>query len=113
MNVYIIPSLLLGIGIGRCINLNFKPKNRRGLAAAKDILMLIIVFAVGAILAGSILVSGLGTFANQTQGNACKNCDSLTKTLLPNVSDFIVIGVMLAFIGAAIGVFVGHSRGSI
>ena len=69
------------------------------------------MFTVGAILAGAVLINGIGTFANATQGNACKNCDSTTKSLLPNVNIFIVLGVMLAFIGAGLGAFIGHRQG--
>ena len=88
-------------------------KTRRGAVSAGEILGLIIVFTVGDILAGSVLINGLGTFANGTQGNACKNCDSTTKSLLPNINIFIVLGVMLAFIGAGLGVFLGHRGGKI
>ena len=85
-------------------------KSRRAVSA-NEILGLIVVFTVGAILSGSILINGLGTLANGTQGNACKNCDSTTKSLLPNINVFIVLGVMLAFIGAGISVFTGHKTG--
>ena len=86
-------------------------RKRRGIQAS-EILGLIVVFTVGAILVGSVLINGLGTLANGTQGNACKNCDSTTKALLPNVNVFIVLGVMMAFIGAGLAVFIGHKKGT-
>src|SRR5215831_12352998 len=86
-------------------------KARRGLAI-QEIVLLIVGLTVAAILSGSVLINGLGTLANATQGNACKNCDSTTKALLPNINIFIVIGIMLAIIGGAIAAFGrGHIYG--
>ena len=87
-------------------------KSRRGAINAQEILGLIIVVTVGTILVGTVMINGLGTLANGTQGNACKNCVTTTKSLLPNVNIFAVIGVMLAFIGAGLGTFL-HGRGVI
>lgn len=70
--------------------------------------ILVIGLTITAILVGSVLISGLGSLANGTKGTACTNCSATTKTLLPNIEIFIVIGVLLAVIGGAIAAFKGR-----
>lgn len=69
--------------------------------------ILIVGLAIGAILIGSVLVTSVGTLANQTKGTACFNCQATTKTLFQNTEIFIVIAILLAIIGGGIAAFKG------
>lgn len=73
----------------------------------KTIIILPIFLAIAAILIGSVFISGVGSLANATQGNACKNCDATTKSLLPNINIFLVIAILLTIIGIAVASFFG------
>lgn len=75
------------------------------MADMREIILLPIFLAIAAILIGSIFISGVGSLANATQGNACKNCDATTKSLLTNVNVFLVIAIILAVIGIAVASF--------
>jgi hypothetical protein len=90
--------------------MRFGLKKRRGVAVA-EIIILIVGLTIAAILAGSVLINGLGTLANGTAGSACTKCDATTKALLPNINIFIVIGIMLAIIGAGVFAFTKGAGG--
>lgn len=72
------------------------------------IVLLMVALFVGAILAGTILVSGIGSLANATKGSACTNCQPTTKTMLQNTEIFIALGALLAFIGIGIAAIKGR-----
>lgn len=80
-------------------------KGRRANVSIQGVVILVIALFVISILAGSVFIQGVGSFANATQGNACKNCDATTKSLLPNINIFLVIALMLVIIGIAIASF--------
>lgn len=72
----------------------------------QNIILLPIFLAIAAILAGTIFLTGVGTFANGTAGNACKNCQGSTKTMLQTSELMFPLALMLAVIGTAIaGIF--------
>ena len=75
------------------------------MADFRGMVILIVGLSIGAILIGSILVSSVGTLANNTAGSACTNCQATTKTLFQNTEIFIVIAVLLAIIGGGIAAF--------
>ena len=66
------------------------------------IVVLPIFLAIGAILAGTIFLTGVGTFANNTAGNACKNCQGATKSMLNTTELMFPLALMLAIIGIAV-----------
>ena len=73
----------------------------------RGIVILIVGLTIGAILIGSVFLTGVGTLANGTSGTACANCSTTTVTLLGNVEIFLVIAILLAVIGAGIMAFKG------
>lgn len=67
-----------------------------------DMFIIIIGLAVSAIIIGTVFLVGVGTLANQTAGNACKNCQAVTKTLLQNTEVFLVISIAIVIIFGAL-----------
>lgn len=77
----------------------------------RNIILLPIFLAIAAILGGTIFLTGVGSFANGTAGNSCKNCQGSTKTMLQTTELFFPLSFMLAIIGGAIaGIFAVKNR---
>lgn len=68
----------------------------------REIITIPIFLAIAAILFGTVFLTGVGTLANGTQGNACLNCQPTTVSLLNNLELFLVLGGMLAVVGLAV-----------
>lgn len=84
-------------------------KKRQG--DMRNIILLPIFLAIAAILGGTIFLTGVGTFANGTAGNACKNCQASTKTMLNTSELMFPLALFLAVLGGAIaGVFAIKSK---
>lgn len=65
---------------------------------------------IGAILAGSLLLTGIGSLANATKGSACTNCQATTKTMLNNTEIFIGLAALLTFVGIGIKALKGGKK---
>jgi len=80
-------------------------KNERRGNIGGNVLTLIITLVVASILLGTVFLTGLGTLANGTKGNACLNCQASTKTLLNNTELIIVLAVFITIIFSGIGLY--------
>lgn len=69
---------------------------------------LVIGLAVVAIVIGAILPTGLGTLANSSSGSAMVNVDPSAVALYNQLPIFLVIGIVLAIVGAVFVVFKGR-----
>lgn len=82
----------------------------------RNIVILPIFLAISAILGGTILLTGIGTFANKTSTNAnisnvCKNCQGSTRSVLNTTELMFPLAFFLGIIGSAIaGIFVIKGR---
>lgn len=73
----------------------------------QTVVVLPIFLAIAAILAGTIFLTGVGTFANNTAGNTCKNCQASTKSMLNTTELMFPLALMLAVIGIAVSAIFG------
>lgn len=68
----------------------------------RELLQLVVILSIVPILMGTIFLTGLGTLANGTIGNACKNCQGTTKTMLNTSELALPLAVFIAIIGAVV-----------
>lgn len=80
------------------------------MADMKDIVQLPIFLAIAALLAGTIFLTGVGTFANGTQGSACTNCQATTTSMLNLTELGFPLALFLTIIGIAVTAIFAVSR---